>query len=512
MCTLSYPIRNLDKYNWDGDMIIHDCIVPSARPVAGFTLKKEYEIDIREFLVTENNAVTHKTLHEDIEKFVKEEIQGDWDFFKSRDQGSFDYRTNIIVQWVSEHIAYKLKENDFWLFPDETLKMRQGDCEDRAFLLASLIIASGISAYNVRVVLGKVKSFHVSTNKLAEKYDHMWVMYKNESGRWLLIEPLYITTKNKTQVQSKPMPMTKLHQASPDLIYEYIPQFLFNDVHLWQIGEGDLTKQFKDHVKLRKAWKKFDPTFAGFVHRSIIDEVFDFYNGRYDRIKNALHREFLWLTAYVEKIDLPGSYHPFDHFDNAYIEEGWNRIFDRLKNCMNPSVGDKLHNFALAAHAISDFYAHSSYAHFGKVENGKLLTYYDINDKTQPLQRIPDYSPTFGFNLAKFSVNKQWSGTDQQRIAAWNGKIISGRYDQPGDSKDFFERIATSIPKALQNASDFKDRKALPHHNEIAVDSANEKSNGLYEKESDFSYQFELRKDAAIRHIRLAFEKYGRLL
>jgi hypothetical protein len=511
MCVLSYPIRNLDKYNWDGDMIIHDCIVPSARPVAGFTSKKEYEIDIREFLVTENNAVTHKTLHEDIEKFVKEEIEGDWDFFKSRDQGSFDYRTNIIVQWVSEHIAYKLKENDFWLFPDETLKMRQGDCEDRAFLLASLILASGISAYNVRVVLGKVKSFHVSTNKLVDKFDHMWVMYKNESGRWLLIEPLYMTIKNKSKVTSKPIPK-KLEQLSQEMIYEYIPQFLFNDSHLWQIGEGDLTKQFKDHVKLRKAWKKFDPTFAGFVHRSIIDEVFDSYNGKYDRIKNALHREFLWLTAYVEKIDMPGSYHPFDHFDNAYIEEGWKRIFDRLNNCMNPSAGDRLHQFALAVHAISDFYAHSSYAHFGKVVGGKLVTYYDENNNITPLQRSPDYSAALGFDITKLSKNPTCNHTPEQRIATWKGKIISGRYDQPGDSQSFFERITRSLPKELLNAPDFKNRKALPHHNEIAVDSASDKSNKLYTKESDFKYQFELRKDAAVRHIRMAFEKYGRFL
>ena len=229
--------------------------------------------------------------------------------------------------------------------------------------------------------------------------------------------------------------MAKPPQAEPDLIYEYVPQFLFNDTHLWQIGEGDLSKQFKDHVKLRKAWKKLDPKFAGYVHRSIIDEVFDFYNGKYDRIKNALHREFVWLTAYVEKIDLPGSYHPFDHFDNAYIDEGWKRIFERLNNCIDTSVDDKLHYFALAAHAISDFYAHTSYAHFGRVDNGKLLTYYDQNNNKRPLERIPDYSPTYGFDIAGFSVNKHWSGTPQQRVKSWYGKIISGRYDQPGDPR-----------------------------------------------------------------------------
>jgi predicted transglutaminase-like cysteine proteinase len=64
--------------------------------------------------------------------------------------------------------------------PDETLKLRSGDCEDRALLIASMLLASGISSFNVRVALGKFRAW------MGEEHDdfgHVWVMYKDESGR-----------------------------------------------------------------------------------------------------------------------------------------------------------------------------------------------------------------------------------------------------------------------------------------------------------------------------------------
>jgi hypothetical protein len=46
-------------------------------------------------------------------------------------------------------------------------------------------------------------------------------------------------------------------------------------------------------------------------------------------------------------------------------------------------------------------------------------------------------------------------------------------------------------------------RGALPHHNEIAVDD-DHGSNVLYDA-GKFVAQYQLRKDAAVRHIRQAF-------
>jgi hypothetical protein len=82
-----------------------------------------------------------------------------WNLFCSREPGSFDFRARMVRAYVSEHIAYgKLDPNNPWQFPEETLVLRSGLCEDRAFLLAGLMLAAGISSFNVRVALGDVES------------------------------------------------------------------------------------------------------------------------------------------------------------------------------------------------------------------------------------------------------------------------------------------------------------------------------------------------------------------
>ena len=36
MCFASSPVKDLSRWNWAGDQIIHECIVPSSRPVVGY--------------------------------------------------------------------------------------------------------------------------------------------------------------------------------------------------------------------------------------------------------------------------------------------------------------------------------------------------------------------------------------------------------------------------------------------------------------------------------------------
>jgi len=62
--------------------------------------------------------------------------------------------------WVSENIRYQFdnqtwgKENgDYWQLPSTTLKLRTGDCEDQALLLASLLRALRLPRENVRVAV-----------------------------------------------------------------------------------------------------------------------------------------------------------------------------------------------------------------------------------------------------------------------------------------------------------------------------------------------------------------------
>lgn len=76
----------------------------------------------------------------------------------------------------------------------------------------------------------------------------------------------------------------------------------------------------------------------------------------------------------MDDVDLPGGYDPRDHFDNGYIEESWKQVAIRLEQFRTAGVRN-LDLFHRAAHAIGDFYAHSSYGEFAALQNGKLALY-----------------------------------------------------------------------------------------------------------------------------------------
>jgi hypothetical protein len=123
----------------------------------------------------------------------------------------------------------------------------------------------------------------------------------------------------------------------------------------------------------------------------------------------------------VDDEDLPGGYDPRDHFDNGYIEESWKQVGDRLEQFKTAGV----RNLELfhCAHAIGDFYAHSSYGQFAAVQNGKLALY-DSSNPLASLPQLPDYGGGSGFNIAsgKFSTNAAlWKGSAQE--AATVGKV-----------------------------------------------------------------------------------------
>lgn len=108
---------------------------------------------------------------------------GDWNRFTGRTAGCFDYRARIVSDFLAQQIAYRFRGNEAWLFPEETLLLRAGDCEDRALLTAALLLQCGISSFNLRVAIGKVRLGS------RQAFDHAWVAYKTEIGTWTVIDP-----------------------------------------------------------------------------------------------------------------------------------------------------------------------------------------------------------------------------------------------------------------------------------------------------------------------------------
>lgn len=530
MCFAENKIKNLNQWNWDGDVIIHNPIVPSSRPVVGYSSGHMYDIDVREFLVAKRNAIMQETLRKDIVSFLKNDLNGNLRLFQSRKSMSFDYRAYVVTAFVSSKIRYLYrKENDFWQFPDETLYEKVGDCDDRALLIASLLISSGISSFNVRVVLGKVRISSGAAVEIMEEFDHMWVMYKTECGQWVLLEPLMaIRPEDKEKDNIDLAKQSKiLGKQDISLVAEYVPYFLFNDTHLWGVLGPGQSFNFQSEIKRRKIWSKFHPKFAGEVHKSILHVALkDAPLEIQKKIDSYYSRVALGIAGpYIDLFDR-GKYNPFVHFDNCYIKEGWDLVKENLTKYKNNN--DDFDSFFMAAHTIADFYAHTSYPHFAEIIQGENQEndYVKLYHLSSPqFKNIPDYANTLDFNLAgdRFTVNKiYWDSVRSKNdiVAEWNGNIISGRYAQPKDTWPGFESFITEgvlslIPKQLLKAPDFFKRGWVPHHNEMAVDSLTmSKFHRLYSKDKNdrldkmsYENQFHWRWNAAVNHIRKAF--YG---
>ena len=89
---------------------------------------------------------------------------------------------NTIYSWVGENIQYEYDSDiygteEYWQFPYETLALKTGDCEDQAFLLATLARASGIEAEDIFVALGTISN-----------QGHAWVIVRTQIG-WRTLEP-----------------------------------------------------------------------------------------------------------------------------------------------------------------------------------------------------------------------------------------------------------------------------------------------------------------------------------
>jgi hypothetical protein len=515
MCMHASGVVGLSRWNWDGEDVVFDTIVPSARPVVGG--RRSYKIDVREFLVTERNAVIRATLETAVRAHLSS-TEGGYEHFTARTAGAFDYRAQVIAQWVGKHIRYAPKRGrDPWQFPDETLTIGAGDCEDRAFLIASLLLASGISGYHVRVALGQVRSAK------GRSYDHAWVMYKSEAGRWTLIEPLRLAVapgrgRKAAGVRLRGQRQRELPPGFRPHVHavEYVPHYLWNDAHLWRVPSPGAPAEFRHSVG--RAWRRMNPKFAGGVHQSILHKALadiappDLLHYLDSRFSPAV----LGLLGPVVDASDRGTYNPLDHFDNGCIEQSWDLVNRRL-GAFAANHKDYL-SFAQAVHGIADFYAHSSYLHFAgvSVPSPGSEPHAKPFDPKHPLANLndePDYGPTppgwpsFDLTSDRFSVNSRlWTKGKQMAAAQWKGRILTGRYGQVGDSRgDLIDRWFIEGPAVLPTQFVTAERGALPHHIEIAVDGPSLDPHHRLYAGAVYATQYRYRFNTAAVHIRQAY-------
>ena len=482
--------------NWEGDEIEHNPIVQAARYVPGTSTR--FPIDIREYLSTESNAVVRQAVDAAVEGLSSDRDRA---LFWSRKPGSFDHRVRTICQYLAGNVRYQRRANRSlkeWLFPDEVLAAGGGDCEDHAFLLAAMVLASGVSGYVVRVALGRLKNVQAG-----DSTDHAWVMYKNESGHWLILDPLIYTQDVKgftgnglAKVAARADGGQAPGGANAKDPHEYIPHFVFNDSHLWAVRDRGQSGSLEVYIDQRKFWQEFDPSFAASVHSGILDRA----------LSGMSWANLQYVKAVSLAVDANiATYDPRDHFDNGYISDAWEGVDRRL-------LSGNLDDFGLACHAIGDFYAHSSWGVFGQRTAGVLEPLLDHSHPVFDAQ--PDYGAGGHFPLpdeSRFTINDSvWTQSRAAAATHWGGQIISGRYAQNGDPHQGAAERLTYIPKALRERPDYPPRAGLPHHNEIAVDDdTRDSAHRLYMDDSSYLKAFHERVEAAIAHIKYVYTSWS---
>ncbi|HLZ34073.1 MAG TPA: transglutaminase-like domain-containing protein, partial [Nitrospira sp.] len=232
-------------YNWDGDCIVHGCAIEKKRFVIGS--RKAITTDIREFVSPVDDVIIKDTLKK---LATKHKLP------KTTNSGDFDKRAMVVWDYVARNVEYVFDRKsqgkaDFWLFPSEVLTLKEGDCEDSSFLLASLLIGSGISPFNVRVALGEL--LDKNGNSLG---GHCWVMYKNEAGTWCLLESTF---------DRAPWSMPAADRFTDSGEVTYLPYYVFNNYHLWAVyhDKADKTLDFESFIAARQKMHDLrDPAFA----------------------------------------------------------------------------------------------------------------------------------------------------------------------------------------------------------------------------------------------------------
>ena len=125
---------------------------------------------------------------------------------------SEDEKVTKIYNWVTRNFRYVddfelYGKFDYWVPASESFRILQGDCEDGAFLIHSLLLHVGVKPENIRTYGGITRNYKSVKGKLVFSHysGHMWTAYKRESdGEWIDLD---WTTAKTIESISKATPL-----------------------------------------------------------------------------------------------------------------------------------------------------------------------------------------------------------------------------------------------------------------------------------------------------------------
>lgn len=198
--------------------------------------------------------------------------------FSSSQARQSDLSAKVIWHFVVEKIEYVKDEEgfDFWQFPQETLGLKQGDCEDKSFLMASLLLAAGIPEGRVRVTVGAMYNLNGNRRRLI---GHAWPMYRTSRGVWCILESCmrHLPVRGQSGDLEAGAPedvgieksvfLTADRLARDGRQMQYIPLLCFDSKSVWTVEEMR-PGQIRAAAKLHPDWNE-RPTFSSLWNREM---------------------------------------------------------------------------------------------------------------------------------------------------------------------------------------------------------------------------------------------------
>lgn len=165
------------------------------------------------------------------------------DFYLDRitkDEGIWDMKSHAdkalaCLRYVRKHVAYVSDKTsyglgEFWTFPNESLALGKGDCEDMSILVVSLMRNAGVPAYRVKVAAGWVVA-----GKNAPLGGHAYPLFLRDDEEWVVLDPCYYPND---------IPVNQRVPVKNDSNYKDV-WFTFNDEFSWSNQPVTIVKSVK---------------------------------------------------------------------------------------------------------------------------------------------------------------------------------------------------------------------------------------------------------------------------
>ncbi len=196
-----------------------------GRPLPG--TDKRYEMDIRHFIwpkdITLLDVIGSNNLSKDNNDNTALEVQ------------------NFVVDYLTYVEDNTLGSSEYWLFPEETLELKKGDCEDGAILIASLLLNATPAEQHWRV---RVSAGWVRESPTAPQGGHAYCTYcRCSDNKWVILDWCYFPDHG--------LPVSQKLLASEKKMYKDI-WFSFNHQYAYShtsfIVEGRVRNGMDDDI------------------------------------------------------------------------------------------------------------------------------------------------------------------------------------------------------------------------------------------------------------------------